>query len=139
MTFNWQFCGVLVRHFVECPSIVWVLGEDHWGSTVLITSYQGVCIYASCFSHVWLFATLWTVAYLAPLTMGFSRQEYWSGLQCLSYTFCIDNRSFTTNVTWEAPYQRCVVCVYVCSVVSNTFIHTVNMTYHYWCWLSSPA
>ena len=30
--------------------------------------------------HVWLFATLWTVAYQAPLSMGFSRQEYWSGL-----------------------------------------------------------
>ena len=34
----------------------------------------------SCFSHVWLFATLWTVARQAPLFMGFSRQEYWSGL-----------------------------------------------------------
>ena len=34
----------------------------------------------SCFSHVPLFATLWTVAYEAPLSMGFSRQEYWSGL-----------------------------------------------------------
>ena len=32
------------------------------------------------FSHVWLFATRWTVAYQAPLSMGFSRQEYWSGL-----------------------------------------------------------
>ena len=27
-----------------------------------------------------LFATLWTVALQAPLSMGFSRQEYWSGL-----------------------------------------------------------
>ena len=31
-------------------------------------------------SPVWLFATLWTVAYQAPLSMGFSRQEDWSGL-----------------------------------------------------------
>ena len=31
-------------------------------------------------SRVWLFATLWTVAYQAPPSMGFSRQEYWSGL-----------------------------------------------------------
>ena len=31
-------------------------------------------------SHVQLFATPWTVAYQAPLSMGFSRQEYWSGL-----------------------------------------------------------
>ena len=32
------------------------------------------------FSCVQLFATLWTVARQAPLSMGFSRQEYWSGL-----------------------------------------------------------
>ena len=31
-------------------------------------------------SHVRLLATPWTVAYQAPPTMGFSRQEYWSGL-----------------------------------------------------------
>ena len=31
-------------------------------------------------SHVWLFVTPWTVAHLAPLTMGFSRQESWSVL-----------------------------------------------------------
>ena len=31
-------------------------------------------------SHVWLFATLWTVAYQAPQSMEFFRQEYWSGL-----------------------------------------------------------
>ena len=31
-------------------------------------------------SHVWLFVTPWAVAYQAFLSMGFSRQEYWSGL-----------------------------------------------------------
>ena len=31
-------------------------------------------------SRVQLFATPWTVAYQAPLSMGFSRQQYWSGL-----------------------------------------------------------
>ena len=31
-------------------------------------------------SHVQLFATPWTVAYKAPPSLGFSRQEYWSGL-----------------------------------------------------------
>ena len=34
----------------------------------------------SCFSSVWLFAILWTVAHQPPLSIGFSRQEYWSGL-----------------------------------------------------------
>ena len=37
----------------------------------------------SCFSHVRLsFTTPWTVTFQAPLSMGFSRQEYWSGLPC---------------------------------------------------------
>ena len=31
-------------------------------------------------SHVWLFAIPWTVVYQASLSMGFSSQEYWSGL-----------------------------------------------------------
>ena len=38
-----------------------------------------VCV-LSCFSCVWLLATLWTVACQAPLSMKFSRQEYWSQL-----------------------------------------------------------
>ena len=40
---------------------------------------SGMCT-LSHFSHVWLFLTPWTVARQAPLFMGFSRQEYWSGL-----------------------------------------------------------
>ena len=38
----------------------------------------------SCFSCVRLFATLWTVAHQAPLSVGFSRQECWNGLLCPS-------------------------------------------------------
>ena len=41
-----------------------------------------MCI--SPLSHVWLFVTPWTVARQAPLPMGFSRQDYWSGLPFLS-------------------------------------------------------
>ena len=36
----------------------------------------------SRFRHVQLFATLWTIVCQAHLSMGFSRQEYWSGLLC---------------------------------------------------------
>ena len=36
----------------------------------------------SCFSSVWLFANLWTIAFQTPLSMGFSKQEYWGGLLC---------------------------------------------------------
>ena len=38
------------------------------------------CLRAQSLSGVWLFATLWTVAHQAPLSMEFSRLEYWSGL-----------------------------------------------------------
>ena len=38
--------------------------------------------WVSCFSCVRLFVTLWTTALRAPLSMGFSRQEYWGGLPC---------------------------------------------------------
>ena len=40
-------------------------------------------------SRVRLFATPWTVAYQAPTSMGFSRQEYWSGLPFPSPTLYI--------------------------------------------------
>ena len=40
-----------------------------------------VCMLSN-FSHVQLFAALWTAAHQAPLSMGFSRQEYWSGVLC---------------------------------------------------------
>ena len=70
----------------------------------------------SHFSHVQLFVTLWIVACQAPLSMGFSRQEYWSGLPCplpgdLPYpgiepaslmSPALAGRFFTTTTTWEA-------------------------------------
>ena len=39
-----------------------------------------MCMCVQSLSHVRLFATLWTVAHRAPLSMGSPRQEYWSGL-----------------------------------------------------------
>jgi len=44
-----------------------------------MTEYLPGCTVKS-FSHVRLFDTPWTVAYQASQSMGFSRQEYWSGL-----------------------------------------------------------
>ena len=59
---------------------------DKWLNTFLnvhiSNGFLGVCV-LSRFSCFWLFATLWTVAFQAPLSMGFSRQEHWSGLPCL--------------------------------------------------------
>ena len=39
--------------------------------------------YMCVLSSVWLFATAWTIACQAPLSVGFSRQEYWSGCSTL--------------------------------------------------------
>ena len=41
-----------------------------------------MCAVLSLFSHIWLFAPPWTVALQDPLSMGFSRQKYWSGFPC---------------------------------------------------------
>ena len=41
-----------------------------------------VCVYAQSLGRVRLCVTPWTVARQAPLSMGFSRQEHWSGLPC---------------------------------------------------------
>ena len=43
-------------------------------------SQRKVKVKVKLLSHVWLFLTPMTVAYQAPLSMGFSRQKYWSGL-----------------------------------------------------------
>ena len=70
----------------------------------------------SCFSRVQLFATLMTVDCQAPLSVGFSRQGYWSGLPCPSPGDLPDpgtepmpltspalvGKFFTTSATWEA-------------------------------------
>ena len=67
----------------------------------------------SRFSRVQLFATLLTVARQAPLSMRFSRQEYWSDLPCpppgdlpdpgiKSVSPALAGRFFTTSTIWEA-------------------------------------
>ena len=47
-------------------------------------SYAAFVCVLSLISYVQLFTTLWTIACQAPLSMEFSRQEYWSGLPCPS-------------------------------------------------------
>ena len=84
--------------------------------------HSHVCV-LSCFSRVWLCETPWTVARQVPLSMGFSRQEYWSGLPCpppgdlsdpgikpVSLTLhvppALAGRFFTTSATWEALHSH---------------------------------
>ena len=55
------------------------INEEEFIFITIIPSREGMCM-ISRFSCVRLFATPWTVALQAPLSMGFSRQEYWSAL-----------------------------------------------------------
>ena len=86
-----------------------------------ITHVDGRCpswvLHATSLSHVRICATLWTAACQGTLSVGFPRQEYWSGLLCpppadlpnpvtepmslMSPAFA--GRFFTTSTTWEAP------------------------------------
>ena len=86
---------------------------DHWLSSQCLM--HGCML--SCFSHVQLFVTLWIVAHQAPLSMGFSREEYWSGFPCPPprdlpnpgikpaslMSPALAGRFFTTSATWEPP------------------------------------
>ena len=70
----------------------------------------------SCLSRVRLFATQWTVAHQTPLSIGFPKQEYWSGLPCPPpgdlpdpemepeslISPALAGGFFTTSATWEA-------------------------------------
>ena len=68
-----------------CPSLssLWQLspgrGEKDQRSQVITPSSQS-CPGLSHFSRIWLFATPWTIDCRVHLSMGFSWQEYWSGL-----------------------------------------------------------
>ena len=73
------------------------------------------------FSCVWLFATPWTAAYQAPPPMGFSRQEYWSGVPLPS-----------PLLRWQAGSlplaplgkPRCLsdICIYFKSLLCSVYI-----------------
>ena len=71
----------------------------------------------SCISCIRLCVTLWTVAHKAPLSMGYSKQKYWSELPCPPPGNLLDpgikpaslrssalaGRFLTTRATWKAP------------------------------------
>ena len=64
--------GSLIPGILQARTLEWVVisFSNAWKWKVKVKSL-------SC---VWLLATPWTAAYQAPLSMAFSRQEYWSGL-----------------------------------------------------------
>ena len=98
-----------------------------------------VCVCVCVFSHVQFFVTPWTVACQAPLSMGFSRQEYWRGLpfptpgdlpnpgiETTSPEFpALAGGFFTTSATWEAQF-------YESSLLSLLYIHMLSHSNYLW-------
>ena len=86
---------------------------------IIVATLWMLCAVRSHFSCVRLSATLWTIAHQAPLTTGFSRQEYWSGLPCPSpvdlpnpgieiaslISPALAGWLFTTSTTWETLWM----------------------------------
>ena len=75
----WWSLGVLQAGFPFCP-----IKLNYVAKTLKVT-LPGASLMCPCtqsHSHVWLSATLWMVTCQAPRSMGFSRQEYWSGSLC---------------------------------------------------------
>ena len=87
-------------------------GGGGWGGNCILNQDMCICV-INCFQ---LFATLWTAARQAPLSMRFSRQEHWSGLLCPPprdlpnlgteptslASLALAGGFFTTSATWEA-------------------------------------
>ena len=67
------------KEVVVCKAIIFQLKTNKLKKEVMVRIYNGILM-LSHFSHVRLCATPWTAAYQAPLSMGFSREEYWSAL-----------------------------------------------------------
>ena len=114
---------------------VWILNTDYrvYSAPVfLLSRLLLLTCMLSCFSHVQVFVTLWTVAHQVPLSMGFSKQEYWSGLPRLPLgnlpspgieseslkSPALAGRFFTTSAVWEAqPLGHSFITGSFCSVV----------------------
>ena len=81
-------------YFVQCTQQILNNDDDEWGPGLMFLCFQFffffffffyhfdlyVCVCAELLSCVWPFATPWSVAHKAPLSMELSRQECWSGL-----------------------------------------------------------
>ena len=131
----WLPCPALWSHSEMSPHLR-LLGSRGWdlGPTSSIQSWSPACWWGkdggleidpkcvcmlNCFSHVQLFATLWTVSCQAPLSKGFSRQEHWSEFLCVPpgdlpdpgiKASCLTSPAllggfFPTSATWEAQIQ----------------------------------
>ena len=119
-----------------CIKITYWWKQLPWGKNWNI-NIIAVCV----LSGVRLFATSWTVACQAPLSMGFSKQEYWVDCHASSrgssqpkdrtWVFCMPCGFFHHWATWEVQYNGLMLWVY-----SLKSMYTNNSCYIY-LWSSS--
>ena len=99
-----------------------------------------LCMHDQSLSHIGLFATLWTVPCQAPQSLGFSRQDYWSGLPCpppgnlpgsrsrdgtrVSCGSCITGRFLYQPSHWGSPMLPLVLCIWL--ILSSTLLSYKN-------------
>ena len=105
--------------------------------TICYSNNKYMCL--SCLNCVRLFETLWTVALQAPLSVGFSRQEYWSGLPCPPpgdlpnpgvkptslKSPAVADGFFTTSTTWGAQEQAQSVTRSGCVIRASCWVYVL--------------
>ena len=77
-------------------------------------------------SHIWLLATPWTAAYQAPPSMGFSRQEYWSGMPLPSLWKLLSLQIFFLIIKVVFASHLCniyTLAYFCCSVAKSCLTH----------------
>ena len=85
----------------------------------------------SSYCCVWLFETQWTVAIQAPLSMGFPRQEYWSGLPFPSPLFSSISMKFLSYYC-ELLIRQIIRIHYLGTVTEKLLCFSVNILV-LWC------
>ena len=109
---------------VNLKKIEWRFGIESPPKNSFDILHLLCCAVLSHFSHVWLFATLWTVAHQAPLSMRIfqARILEWVAMPSsrgpsrprdqtyASYVSCAAGRFFTTSATWEAQNKSYLSC-----------------------------
>ena len=107
-----------------------------------------VCMHThtlSCFSHVKLFATAWTVAHQAPLSWDFPGKNTrvgchtffqrifpTQGLNCVSVSPALVSGFFTISAAWEAPYTYIshLLYPYICQWTCLGYCAAMNIEVH---------
>ena len=118
-----QSCSTLCNHIDGSPPGSLVPGilqarTLEWISISLSNAWKWkVKVKVKSLSRVQLLATPWTTAYQAPPSMGFSRQEYWSGVPLSSYLLPKD-RSFShiCHFRWLHISLFCLIQAAVCAL-----------------------